>query len=856
MRVHAVAGRRGNSRRWTLRLAGLLAWLALCAGVSDAAWAQDITLERDHYYPGDEVTVHYRFADRAGSQRFVIFGPNGGPADGITIDPRYPNKEKLARTMKVPVEELVREFRGDTFEGVSAQLFYTAPDSSEERLVTEQFLRIVNPVTEARGSLRLNGRRFASGRSIEVGATMPAAGDGETPASGKLVLYKPARRLPGGAILPAVAEPLLDVEGDGTYRITTPTMPGHYELQLRRADDFILDRVPFDIDLELPKVEMSLPGDGPIAMGSSVQVSVAPTFVPWHFDALIFQVLVPNGRGGWKAPNQWNAFQIESSVVNDPRELTPLAQSFEITPEETGPHRLLAYWVYRDLGIEAATLDFDVTVPTDQGPTWGSPSLTLPDGPLFAADQEINVEVGGSAANADSALELQLYKLTPEKVAGPIRLREPLPGPPDMQWDTDAPGMVVMPDDLVPGTYEVYLFDRNFPGARSPMMLAAERFTIVPQSGSAEVLVNGGQPVVAGHRFPVEVKLPEDLDRAGTYLTLQIIYLGGELPGCHPVMESVRYNTELAEGQSTFSISNKEVFSWLPGAYEARLYMSKALLSADYWPNAIVLGARRFEVVYRPQGATLELPGGSQFDENGGDVPVRAKLPDDMQSLLEAGGLQVEVIRLGEHADSGAVRPPLQINYSIMYGQPDTTVSPYRHGAYDLRLEMREAICLLDTCRSPVLDRQRIDITSKTWRGPATLLPHDPGPDGMKVAAGLQDFPPIGPRGSCGRRDWVPPPDVAIEPRIVVLHDGKFVPFDGALSFGQPFAVEGRLKDPALHPVYRLELADGQDQPFDVLLYPTDNNPRLLRSKLLYMMWDVTAADAQSGSSDAQGVPQ
>lgn len=854
MRKPAVEGHRRRSRLWKLHFTGLVAWLALCACVSETTQAQSFSLERDRYYAGEEIPLHYHFVGLAGHQRLIIETPDHGFAQqDVYINPGARQFEDSVGVWKVPAKNLVSDFHGDTFEGIVARMFFVRPGAEAGPPIVERYLRIINPVRDAPGSLTLKGRRFAGGRSIEVTASAPPAGDGEQTATAKLVLFKPARRLPGGAILPAVAKRLLDVEGEGTYRITTPTMPGDYELQLRYADGFIIDRVRFVIDLDLPKIAMSLPGEGPYPVGSVVRVSIAPMYVPWGFAALYFRVLVPNGRGGWKEAEQSNPFEIEQSGA-DPRHLAPLARSFDITPGESGPHRLIAYWGERNLRIEAATLDFEVTGSTDEETAGGWPSLKVPKGPLVTADQEIRVAVNGSDSNAHRALELQLYKLTPEEIAGPIRLREELPGPPAKRWDVDAPGAVVMPDDLALGTYEVYLFDRNMAGAHGPMMLDAQRFSVVPKSGSAKVVVNGGQPVVAGRRFPVELKLPPDLNTAGLSLTMQIVFLGGELPGCHPVMETIQFHSRIAEGQTKVSVSN-EISSWLPGTYEARLYLGKAQDWGSPWPDAVVLGAQRFEVVYRPHGATLQLPDGVQYRE-GDKIDVRAEIPDDMRPLLEKGGLTIEMVRVGEYADSGALRPALPVQTVDLHNKSEQVISADRHGVYELRLTMHDAISLLDTYRSPILDSKRIVVLSKTWRGPPTLLPRRPGPSGVEVADGTQDFPPIGARGSCGDRNWVPPPDVAIDARIVVLHHGKFVPFDGGLNFGQPFAVEGRLKDPALHPVYRLELEDDQDEPFDVFLYPTDKDPRLLRSKLLYLMWDVTAADAQGRTSHASEARQ
>jgi|GEM_PF-4307012 len=103
---------------------------------------------------------------------------------------------------------------------------------------------------------------------------------------------------------------------------------------------------------------------------------------------------------------------------------------------------------------------------------------------------------------------------------------------------------------------------------------------------------------------------------------------------------------------------------------------------------------------------------------------------------------------------------------------------------------------------------------------------------------------------------WKPSP-VALTPRLVTLKDGNFVPFEGELAFGDAFAVEGRLENPAARLVYTLEMQRGGQEPFDVLLYPTDDDPRLVRSKLHYLMWDMTEPQpgeaAESGANGDNG---
>jgi len=100
---------------------------------------------------------------------------------------------------------------------------------------------------------------------------------------------------------------------------------------------------------------------------------------------------------------------------------------------------------------------------------------------------------------------------------------------------------------------------------------------------------------------------------------------------------------------------------------------------------------------------------------------------------------------------------------------------------------------------------------------------------------------------------WAPgPPDIVAS---VVEPDGSggFRAFAGELEYGRPFAIEGQLELPAARSVYNLEIDYGGDRVHDVLLYPTEQDPKLLRSDILYVMWDVAHADpAPDGAEVAQ----
>lgn len=69
--------------------------------------------------------------------------------------------------------------------------------------------------------------------------------------------------------------------------------------------------------------------------------------------------------------------------------------------------------------------------------------------------------------------------------------------------------------------------------------------------------------------------------------------------------------------------------------------------------------------------------------------------------------------------------------------------------------------------------------------------------------------------------------------------DGKPTPFNGMVDYGDGFYVEGRITEPARREVYRISLQASGGPAMDVFLRPTKDDPTLLRSEILYLMWDV-----------------
>ncbi|CDO60589.1 hypothetical protein BN1012_Phect2376 [Candidatus Phaeomarinobacter ectocarpi] len=98
---------------------------------------------------------------------------------------------------------------------------------------------------------------------------------------------------------------------------------------------------------------------------------------------------------------------------------------------------------------------------------------------------------------------------------------------------------------------------------------------------------------------------------------------------------------------------------------------------------------------------------------------------------------------------------------------------------------------------------------------------------------------------------WAPKPPEIVARFVRPNGTGDYEPLSDPLDYGSPFAVEGRLELPAARQVYNLEIDYGGERPHDVLLYPTEEDRTVLRSDILYLMWDVAHAEASVAGAEA-----
>jgi len=84
------------------------------------------------------------------------------------------------------------------------------------------------------------------------------------------------------------------------------------------------------------------------------------------------------------------------------------------------------------------------------------------------------------------------------------------------------------------------------------------------------------------------------------------------------------------------------------------------------------------------------------------------------------------------------------------------------------------------------------------------------------------------------------PPIESMKLRFVKWSDRekKYVPIPGNLDFGQSFYLEGKLEKEASLNFYIAQITGPQGSVQEVVLVPDEDDPTIIRSEMLYFIWD------------------
>jgi hypothetical protein len=415
------------------------------------------------------------------------------------------------------------------------------------------------------------------------------------------------------------------------------------------------------------------------------------------------------------------------------------------------------------------------------------------------------------------------------------------------------------------GTYEAQLLWRtNLPGQNRTYILDTESFSVsggepLPEParelpyGTVALEVSPGAVLMSGQTVTVTAKAPSDMDLSADPLWFDVYRVGGYGPNCERIADEWLGKRVYADLSQPFMLDD---ITW-PGVYEVRLYRGGDpgiwLLQerkpdidpaeAAAWHAQLPFAELIAKVSFRVEAAMLD---GALTIEGGPTVrsfePVR--LQYDIPHARFMGQSELSVMRLPEIVPGGATYQPTDSLTNPRFGfkrgedwaQADLAVNRqgvltlgagWLPGAYEVRLSDRS---------SGMITFARLAFTIED---PA--LP--PLPEGLVRPVGYSDWPREGTQSA--EPSAHPPAGCALPATermtLSFAHwsNGEIVPLDGTIDYGHAFFVEGRLETPATKADYEVQLEAPGGRPQSVVLRPTADDPALLRSELLYMMWDV-----------------
>ncbi len=210
------------------------------------------------------------------------------------------------------------------------------------------------------------------------------------------------------------------------------------------------------------------------------------------------------------------------------------------------------------------------------------------------------------------------------------------------------------------------------------------------------------------------------------------------------------------------------------------------------------------------------------------------------------------IYRQGYQAKGGAKRYPRLVthiahildNHFTTNQAKVSTQAPRSPGHYELRLyyeAKHDGVLVARKTFSVVGPDQP---APPDWGPPGTTAPSDlPGPDYPFPKGGEY----LDPSDCNGPFELETKPEIT-ELLFVRWEDGGYLPIKGALNFGDAFYLEGRLEAPARKNAYFAQLGPTGGDTEEVALFPDEQDPTTVRSKLLYFIWDSTEEDANGAA--------
>ena len=845
----AVPGHR--ARRWVFCRSIAVALFVLLGPTS--VHPQSIDIDRLAYRHDERLVVPYTFSSRWRSKSLDVYNRVSRTGVGKALSGAAEWKPSdLSGTIEVDLSSFLPSVPFlETIIPISILLWDGTADGTLGPPTAEKHIYVVNPVKPLPGSMSLPPGPFVPGQQIEVRINKPEAEAKYLESAWQLVFYRYGARLDSGTVLLAGDQHrLISIRGSGesSHILTLPPIPGRHELQLRDEGGFIVERLPVDI-VPAPTAALSAGEDGtPVAGGQTDILTEGRAFHP-----LKFEILEPGPRDGWTP-----AYESELTApleAPSPPSHAVQSRAASIHTPYPGARRLVASWDMPDHSygdVVAGILDYTVVPPPD-GMAPQMPGPLVSQAGVFFPGEPIDIAIDSLPSGVPPEGDIHVYRL--RSAEGSARQEHAEGAEPVKTLPVaGVPFRATITDALAPGDYGIAFV--SAPRGNWPPAVMDAGLTVLPPAGEFGIAVNEGGPVYAARPLAIDLTVPDPSILDDSRFWVALVHLGGTLPDCQIVLEHASVIHRLGPGTSgriafgdwppSNRLAREGDHLVVPGDYEARIYFGDVPgHERNFWPRATLVAATPFTVTYQAAPGALVLETADPTE--GEDVFIRLRLPPELLRSVHIADLGVQLVRQSELAESGVER--LSVNGSISLTSADDSRSVvqiradmpdqlfrlgadqprFRPGPYELRL-VEQGFCFLGDCRQVLLDRLAFTIRHETWRGPIALAlaPGDLAPERLR-----DGFARMDPPGICGD-----------ESEKMVLSfsrplDGKPVPLEGPVDYGDAFYVEGRLETPARRPVYRAQLETAAGDRQEVLLYPTEDDPTLLRSDLSYVMWDV-----------------
>lgn len=321
------------------------------------------------------------------------------------------------------------------------------------------------------------------------------------------------------------------------------------------------------------------------------------------------------------------------------------------------------------------------------------------------------------------------------------------------------------------------------------------------------------------------------------------IRIGGRVPGCaieRPPYYGTGEGDDFLFTGSQVSPTGEVVLETNgvvgPGPKALAAYVGTYLLRAGI--GSKMLAESAFEIVAKADNRIkITAPPRVEF---GRYFYVDVALPPDPPHSIEKIG--VYLTRLGVTVTGGAesvsvsekAREVLRVGEGVYRAK----FLPREQGLYEIRVDRgctrsrfrNDSICPIIATQQIVVRMSESPFSLNAGIGSVGLrntMPRDDDP-----------WPPLGDFLNGVNCKPVIKAKEEITLRIVRWVDGQFVPIDGGLDFGAPFYVEGVFKDGTTQESYmaKLTVPDGLAQ--DVRLFISKDDPNIVRSEMLYFIFD------------------